>query len=279
MSLLTRLETDLRDALARAFTDSRVSLVDVGRALLAEDEAAGVTDDRRVFDVALHPDDLEGLQAHAGALCRRLTELVTDQRGERSGGRGGDVDVRLDADPRLAPGVFRVHASADGLAPRPGDDEAVGSHVIASSDGAAVPAAEETGRSDHASLLGRPRLVVVLGGSVVSGTELADGQMIELELDERVAVLGSAPDANLLLPADMVAPHHVEVRYREDGYHEAVAIGGAPLRVNGQPGARGLLTDGARLELGEVAIVYRREFVGRDASGSGREGFSRTDGS
>jgi hypothetical protein len=275
VSLLTRLETDLRDALARAFTDSRVSLVDVGRALLVEDEAAGVPDDRRVFDVALHPDDLEGLQAHAGALCRRLSELVADQRAERSGSRGGDVDVRLGADPRLAPGVFRVHASADGLAPGSSGGEAVGSHVIASSDN---PTVRADGAADQTTLLGRPRLVVVLGGTVVSGTEFAEGEMIELELDERVAVVGSAPDANLLLPADMAAPHHVEVRYREDGYHEAVAIGGAPLRVNGQPGIRGLLTDGARLELGEVAIVYRREFVARDASGAGREGFSRTDG-
>ncbi len=50
------------------------------------------------------------------------------------------------------------------------------------------------------------------------------------------------------------------------------------LADHGQPGIRGLLTDGARLELGEVAIVYRREFVARDASGAGREGFSRTDG-
>jgi hypothetical protein len=274
VSLLTRLETDLRDALARAFTDSRVSLVDVGRALLAEDDARGVTDDRRVFDVALHPDDLEGLQAHAGALCRRLAELVADQRAERSGGRGGNVDVRLDADPRLAPGVFRVQASADGLVPRAGDGETVGARVIASSDGATRPAES----ADQSRLPGRPRLVVVLGGSVVSGTQFAEGEMIELELDERVAVVGSAPDANLLLPADMVAPHHVEVRYREDGYHEAIAIAGAPLRVNGQPGIRGLLTDGARLELGEVAIVYRREFVARDASGAGREGFSRTDG-
>lgn len=275
MSLLTRLETDLRDALARAFTDSRVSLVDVGRALIAEDEASGPTEGRRVFDVTLHPDDLEGLQAHAGAICRRLAELVTDQRTERSGGRGAEVDVRLDSDPRLAPGVFRVHSSPDGLVRSSGGDDAVGSHVIAGSDGATASGDAGPG---PASLPGRPRLVVVLGGSVVSGTEFAEGQMLELELDEHVAVIGSAPDANLLLPEGMAAPHHVEVRYREDGYHEAVAVGGAPLRVNGQPGARGLLTDGARLELGEIAIVYRRELVARDAGGGSREGFSRTDG-
>lgn len=288
MSLLTRLETDLREALARAFTDSRVSLVDVGRAVIAEDQAAGAADGRRVFDVSLHPDDLEGLRAHAGALCRRLAELVTDQRAERAGSRGGDVDVRLEADPGLSPGVFRVYSSADGIS-RSSGGEAVGSHVIASAEGGAAAA---TGGPDAApatatasdigpgpsALKGRPRLVVVLGGTVVSGTEYAEGRMLELELDEHVAVIGSADDANLLLPAEMAAPQHVEIRYREDGYHEAIALGGAPLRVNGQPAPRGLLTDGSRLDVGDVAVIYRREFVEREAGGETREGFSRTDG-
>jgi len=272
VSLLTRLESDLRDSLARVFIRGSVTVVDLGRALVAEDSRSGAPDGPRVFDVWLSPGDLDGLRAHAGSVPERLGELVAGRRRER-GAPEGHVDIRFVPDGTLAPGAFRVQASAEG-APSAGTaagGTAVGSHVFAGrGTGSGEPA--------PASLPGRPRLVVVLGGTVVNGTDLAAGDEVELELDEHVALIGSAPDSNLLLPAGMVAPQHLEVRYRSDGYHEAVALNGAPLRVNGVAGEKGLLTDGARLELGEVALVYRRELDRREAAGAAREGFTRTDG-
>ena len=268
MSLLARLESDLRDSLTRVFIRGSVTVVDLGRALVAEDKRAGASDGPRVFDVWLSPGDLEDLRAHAGSVSERLGELVSARRTER-GAPAGPVDVRLEADRALAPGAFRVEASAEGA--RSAGGAAVGSHVFASEG------SEGSGPSPT-SLPGRPRLVVVLGGTVVNGTDVAGGDEVELELDEHVAVIGSAPDSNLLLPAGMVAPQHVEIRYRSDGYHEAVALGGAPLRVNGVAGEKGVLTDGARLEVGEVALHYRRELAGREAAGAAREGFTRTDG-
>jgi hypothetical protein len=63
VSLLARLEADLRDLASRTFSDSRVALVDVGRALIAEDSVAGVPDGSRLFAVGLTGDDLESLSA------------------------------------------------------------------------------------------------------------------------------------------------------------------------------------------------------------------------
>jgi hypothetical protein len=267
VSLLARLEADLRDLASRTFSDSRVALVDVGRALIAEDSVAGVPDGSRLFAVGLTGDDLESLSAQSEELCGRLESLVRESREQETGSSGGPVTVRLMSDPSLPPATFRV--SVD-----PPDTAAGGSGPIAAGvhSGAGH---REAHPADDERLPGTPRLQLAAGGHVEGGTATAEGRVVELELDARRAVVGSAPDANLLLPDDAALPHHLEIVLSEEsGMHLARALPGADLLVNGQPQTTALLADGARLEIGSISLVYRRDINPREAAEGlgGREG-------
>lgn len=270
MSLLDRLETDLREIAVRTFSDSHVALVDVGRALLAEDGAAGRTEDGRLFAVGLAHDDLGSLQAQNEELCGRLEQLVLEGREHETGSTGGPVTVRLVEDSSLAPATFRVSVDPPGGADasRSGAPEP----IAAMPDSGAGDREARAGDEDR--LPGNPRLQLAAGGNVEADTATAEGRLVELDLDARRAVIGSAPDANFLLPEGAALPHHLEIVLDQSGMHVARALEGADLKVNGQPAATAMLSDGARMDIGSVSLVYRREISPREAAEGmgGREG-------
>lgn len=114
---------------------------------------------------------------------------------------------------------------------------------------------------------GRPRLVFALGGSAPAGTEQR-----EFDLRRGVTVIGSGPDADLVLAG--LDSHHAEIRRDQADEYLLVDLGtSAGSRVDGRPVEERPLHTGDRIELGEWTLTYyREEFADHGRPNGGRQG-------
>jgi hypothetical protein len=96
---------------------------------------------------------------------------------------------------------------------------------------------------------GAPRLVEVM--DVWDGTRPAVHW-----LEETTTWIGSDPSCEVVLRG--LAPRHAKVVHDDDDEYVLVAVDGA-VRVHGAPTARQVLRTGARIDLGEHTLAYRRE--------------------
>ncbi len=118
---------------------------------------------------------------------------------------------------------------------------------------------------------GRPRLILVQGGSVLVETPGDPVDQMEFELHEST-VIGSSSDADLVFEG--LEPVHAEVMHDEtDEYvvHDRSRVSG--IFVDGAPVQEKLLRTGDRLQLGDVCFsFFREEFADHGRPHGGREG-------
>lgn len=114
---------------------------------------------------------------------------------------------------------------------------------------------------------GNPRLVVTVGNK-----RLPDSGMLIHPLRQDVTVIGSSPDCDIRLSG--LAPIHAVVEH--DDQDELVLHDRArdrSTRVNGVPVERRVLRTGARIELGDWILAYRRaEYADHGRPFGGRVG-------
>jgi hypothetical protein len=106
-------------------------------------------------------------------------------------------------------------------------------------------------------LPGRPRLVAVFGGSLPHG-DAHDAP--ELVLHEGRHVLGRARDVDVRFTDATVSPRHAVVEADREGRVHVRDLGSLNgVRVDGIPVISIELHDGNRVQLGDVALVYRTD--------------------
>ena len=253
-----RLEGLVEGAFAKVFKGV-VEPVEVAGALQreAENRKAIVGQGRvlvpNAYTVELGSSDSERLQPYAPALCREFESMVREHAQERGWSFVGPVRVELERTDELDTGMFRVRSSVVGeeqqhaaqgrpgavpaSRPRPpvGDTEATRAHPVARSDA--------------------PRLVVLSGPGHDDSVEQV------LELDRDVTLVGRTGDVHLRLADPGVSRRHLEIR-RRGGELLLTDLGSTNgTRVNGRPVQTHPLRDGDRIELGESALVFRRDVL------------------
>ena len=252
-----RLEGLVEGAFAKVFKGV-VEPVEVAGALQreAENRKAIVGQGRvlvpNTYVVELGSSDHARLAPYEPALCREFASMVREHAQERGWSFVGPVQVELEQAEDLDTGVFRVRSSVvdDGL-------RAGGSSSPSPTSGRARPApggADAT--AAHPAVPAEvPRLVVLSG----PGQDDAVEQVLELDRD--VTVVGRTGDVHLRLADPGVSRRHVEVRRR--GRDLVLTDLGSTngTRVNGRPVQTHTLRDGDRIELGESALVFRRELL------------------
>jgi hypothetical protein len=207
------------------------------------------------FTIWLSDQDYQRLSPYGQALGEELATLVREHAAEQRYTFVGPVLVRLEHDPELQLGIYRV-------------DSSVGSAPGLAGPGAGRPAS--TSQEPN----GRPRLVLTTGGSVRAGSAAAGGAETEYTLDQELVVIGRGSEADLRLADTGVSRRHGEVRRigrAEHAYRDLGSTNGS--KVNGDaatPTNPIRLRDGDRIELGKSALVYRKDETPRE--GGGRQG-------
>ncbi|MCW2621201.1 MAG: hypothetical protein JWL64_803 [Frankiales bacterium] len=120
---------------------------------------------------------------------------------------------------------------------------------------------------------GRPRLVGTHDGSVPQGSIAAAGVELAFYLPTGSAVVGSASDCDLRLPEGTSAERHLHLEVDEGRATLRVLPSASAVRLNGYPVRAADLHDSDRVDVGGVALVYKRDEVpdasGRAGSGGG----------
>lgn len=169
------------------------------------------------------------------------TEVLAEDRRHGSP-MGGAASVRVERDPALRPGSFVVARDRGPAAAGPG--------------GAPAPVAP-----------GRPRLVLPYGGTALPGDDAR-----EVALIPGRTVLGRGPEAGVRLGDTSVSLVHATVDLDDDGTVRLRDAGSANgVRVDGVRVQEAELVDGNRVELGEAAVVFRRDPVADDGGRQGGE--------
>jgi hypothetical protein len=208
------------------------------------------------FTITLSSPDYQRLSPYSQALGEELATLVREHAAEQRYTFVGPVIVRLEHDPELPLGIYRVRS-------------AVGSAPGLSGPGAGQMRQPRSQESD-----GRPRLVLTSGGSVRAGEAEASGAETEYALDQELVIIGRSSEADLRLADTGVSRRHGEVRRigkAEHSYRDLGSTNGS--KVNGHiatPANPVRLRDGDRIEVGNSALVYRKDEPPR--GGSGRQG-------
>lgn len=109
---------------------------------------------------------------------------------------------------------------------------------------------------------GRPRLVRPVGGQVRYGHPASQGVEQEVPLAVGVTTVGRAATADVRLRQATVSPRHAELDVTADGRVRVRDLGSVNgVKVDGVPVAEADLTDGNRLELGEVVLVFKSDLA------------------
>ncbi len=253
-----RLEGLVEGAFAKVFKGV-VEPVEVAGALQreAENRKAIVGQGRvlvpNTYVVELGSSDSERLQPYAPALCREFESMVREHAQERGWSFVGPVRVQLERTDELDTGVFRVRSSVVGdeqRVPMPARPLAVPASRPRPSVGDS-----ETTRAQPAVRNDVPRLVVLSAPGHDDSVEQV------LELDRDVTLVGRTGDVHLRLTDPGVSRRHLEVRRRGRDLLLTDLGSTNGTRVNGRPVQTHPLRDGDRIELGESALVFRRDVL------------------
>lgn len=218
-----RIETLVEGAFAKAFR-AHVQPVEIAKALEREldDRAAIVGAGRTLvpnaFRVELSATDAERLGSFGDVLGKELATSATEYAGEQRYRFMGPVTVQFDTADELDTGMFRVRSDV-------------------------VPGAPADGVDDHSE----PPAHLEDAGA---GTHYA--------LAAPVVVIGRAADVDLQVDDNAVSRRHAELRRVDGDCYEITDLGSTNgTFVNGAQIARHRLTDGDRVELGGVVLIYR----------------------
>jgi len=218
-----RIETLVEGAFAKAFR-AHVQPVEIAKALerALDDRAAIVGPGRTLvpnqFVVELSPEDAERLGGFSSVLGGELTTSIKEHATERGYSFGGPVAVEFETVDELDTGIFRVRAEVSAGA----------------TFAPAAPDAKAAARLEDSA----------------AGTSFA--------LTAAVVVLGRGAEADVRVEDPGISRKHAEVRCVDGHEHEVTDLGSTNgTFVNGSRIARHRLTDGDRLELGAVCLVYR----------------------
>lgn len=278
-----RLEGLVEGAFAKVFKGV-VEPVEVAGALQREaaDKKAIVGQGRvlvpNVYVVELGKSDHDRLSPYSGALCSEFASMVRENATENGWAFVGPVRVHLELQEDLDTGMFRVRSgvvhdepsSGGGSAGRATERPAPAASPLAkerdrraelgaydSSSPSSSPSASSDAEATRAHRIGgvssTPRLVVLGSAGSSSGPEQV------LEIDRDVVVVGRTGDVQLRLADPGVSRRHLELRRQGDDIVLTDLGSTNGTRVNGQTVDRRVLHDGDRIQLGESALVFRRD--------------------
>lgn len=109
---------------------------------------------------------------------------------------------------------------------------------------------------------GRPRFVLVKGGTAVHGSSTSQGHEDEIPVMVGRQTVGRAASADIRLHAATVSLRHAEVEVDEDGVVRLRDLGSDNgVQVDGRPVYEAQLSDGNRVELGEVVLVFKSDLA------------------
>ena len=193
------------------------------------------------YVVALAPGDYAEFESYKRSLERDLAEEVLGAARERNYTLLAFPTVELERGDDVAPGDVRVSCAL----------------VDASADDAASPdeAAVESG---HTMVLDRERLMRDRPRAPKASLAVRDGDdRREVRLDAEPLVIGRDPDNRLVLDDRRVSRRHAEIRLRLGRYtlYDLGSTNGT--YVNGRRAAETVLSDGDRIVLGGVELVFR----------------------
>lgn len=291
MGVLQRFERRLGGLVEGAFAKvfkGGVEPVEIAGALAREcDDRRAISAHRTLvpneFVVELSARDYERLGPYEEPLGDELAAMVREHAAEQRYTFVGPVTVQLERSEELDVGVFRLRSLVQATPEptgyagygRPGGPAAYSAPPPygAGYNGAPphapspAPTARPRPRAD-----GRPRLVITSGGSVRAGSPQAAGVEREYELNAPVTIIGRSVEADIRLSDTGVSRRHGEIRRLPDGrtyiYTDLGSTNGTI--VNGRPTVEIRLEDGDRIEVGNTALVFRRDESPRN--GAGREG-------
>lgn len=236
-------------------------LTDVSDALLAElaarapagRPAGDVAPLPNVWTVRLDPVDCARRGGHLASWSRILTERLRGLDEHYGVAYAGAVSVGFAPAEGLGAGRLRVESHRGN--PTPERDP----HALPSLPGPL--------------LVGHPRLVLPVGGTVAWGHAAAAGAERVIDLPAGRYVVGRAPAADIRLMDPTVSPEHASLTVAADGDGVLVRDLGSRngIRVDGRPVARATLVDGNRLQLGDTTLVYKRDDIHDDGGRQGGE--------
>ncbi|HWG73443.1 MAG TPA: DUF3662 and FHA domain-containing protein [Acidimicrobiales bacterium] len=232
-----RLERLVEGVFARAFR-SGLQPVEVGRRLAREMDLRrqvapkGILAPNR-FIVSLSPEDRARFAPIEDELVRELMSVAKDHARSEAYSFVGPVEVDLETDDDLSPGVVLVSG------------EMMGDERPAPGRGA------PTGAPPRGAMTGAPPR---RGATIV----LPDGR--RLVLGAKSLVMGRLPECDLVLADPNVSRRHAELRPAGNGRFEVADLGSTNgTRVNGIPvrGAQ-LLRDGDEITVGATAVRFEQ---------------------
>jgi hypothetical protein len=219
-----RLEGLVEGAFAKVFRGG-VEPVEVAKALQREAaDKKAISASRTVvpneYVVELGPADHARLAPYEAPLAKELAAMVREHAAERRWAFYGPVRVRLEQQPDVDTGTFRVRSAVAEGEPDP------------------VPQAPAQGGPRVRVLTGNPR---------------------EVALTDDVLVIGRGSSAGLKLDDTGVSRQHAELRREGDDvvFVDLGSTNGSA--VNGRLVERVRLTPGDRIEVGRTVLVYERD--------------------
>ena len=238
-----RLERLVEGVFARAFR-SGLQPVELGRRLSREMDLRRQVAPKGIlapnyFLVALSPEDRARFASIEEELVRELISVAKDHARSEGYGFVGPVEVDLETDEDLSPGVLLI--SAEMIGERPSGYGLAGD----------APAAGPPPGGGRAGVVSRSAR---LGATLV----LPDGR--RLVLGAKNLVVGRLPECDLVLADPNVSRRHAEVRPAGNGNFELADLGSTNgTRVNGIP-IRGtqLLRDGDEVSVGATSLRFEQ---------------------
>lgn len=249
MSALTRfehfVESIVEGSFAR-FMRGQLQPVEIAKRLARAMEsehriAAGKTFVPNEYRAALNPDDFRLFESSRASWEEELVEYLAGVAREHGLALFGRPIVTLEAVPGVPPGQVRVSTR---LVDRPAP-------TATQLEGGILG---RTQRIDVAAVRQAAAVVPEAGRLVLATGALAGATFT---LDKATLLIGRAMDNDVVLEEPGVSRYHAEIRLRGDRFYLRDLKSTNGTRVNGEEVTERVLSDGDRLSLAGVDLVFR----------------------
>ena len=212
------------------------------------------------YRFSLSPQDYERFSGFADSLRGELAAVVKRTAAERGWRLQGPARIELREDPQVKLGTYELRGKVESAEPssrqaapappRPRPTPAPTPRRPPVPAAGASPA--DAGDADRTSVLPRPRQQA-RAFLVVSG----DRQAPHAVVDD--ATIGRLPECEVTLDDSSVSRRHARVTFRDSAWTVTDLGSTNGTKVNGQRVEEATLSDGDRLELGSVRLVFALE--------------------